>query len=63
MRTVTAQSGRNPLPVIKTWPREALMAGPVGRTGGAGASWPGASVGMRDSDRLMVVLIAVNLLR
>ena len=33
MRMVTERLGRNPLPVIKTWPREALIMGPVGRTG------------------------------
>ena len=46
-----------PRPVVKTWPREALMTGPVGRTGGAGACSPGASVGMRGSDRLLAVLV------
>jgi hypothetical protein len=56
-RTVTAQLGRNPVPVIKTSPREALMKGPVGPTGGAVACSPGASVGIRDSDRLVVLVI------
>src|SRR5262249_48659141 len=54
---------KNPVPVIKTWPREALMIGPAGRTGGADACSPGASVGMRDTDRLLVVLVAVRVLR
>src|ERR1700757_468071 len=63
MRTVTGQWGRNPVPVIKTWPREALMMGPVGLTGGAGGCSPCASVGMRYSDRLLVTPVAVRALR
>jgi hypothetical protein len=63
MRTVTGQLGRNPVPVIKIWTREALMMGLVGPAGGAGACSPGASVGMRDSDRLLIVPVAANVLR
>ena len=37
MRMVTERLGRNPLPVIKTSPREALMMGQGGRTSHAGA--------------------------
>jgi hypothetical protein len=44
-------------------PREALMMGLVCPAGGAGACSPGASVGMRGSDRLLIVPVAANVLR
>jgi hypothetical protein len=49
--------------VINIWPREALMMGLVCPAGGAGAWSPGASVGMRDSDRILIVPVAANVLR
>jgi hypothetical protein len=39
------------------------MTGLVRRTGGAGGHSPGSSVGVRDSNRLVVVLVEVKVLR
>ena len=40
MRTVTRRLGTNPLPVIETWPREALITGPSSHPGQPPKSLP-----------------------
>jgi hypothetical protein len=63
MRTVTTQSGRNPVPVIKRWPQEALITGQLGPAGAAGTHSPVASADMRDNDGLLIAPVAADVVR